>query len=98
MKKGRKCIIKTKYGGIYLIGAAECGLNLYDAKIFKYEEVPSHIKFYIHNEIIFLDTKKGINLINKEIKELDSRIPQLEKELEGLKRGRINLSKEVKRR
>ncbi len=84
----RKCIVKSKtYSNTYLCGTASyCG-DLYKAKIFEEDTFPNYI-LDGEDEIIYLDSKKGLELLTSAIKDLDKRIPLEETRLNNLKEGR----------
>ncbi len=82
------CIIKSKsYSNSYLCGTASYCSDLYKAKIFNYDELPEYI-LNGSDEIILLDSKKGLELLVNEIKHLDRKIPQEESKLNDMKGGR----------
>ena len=84
----RKCIVKSKtYYNLYLCGTASyCG-DLHKAKIFEEDTLPNYI-LDGEDEIIYLDSKKGLELLTSAIKDLDKRIPLEETRLNNLKEGR----------
>ncbi len=81
------CIIKSNsYSNSYLCGTASyCG-DLYKAKIFNYDELPEYL-LNGDDEIILLDSKKGLELLVNEIKHLNRKIPQEESKLNDMKDG-----------
>jgi hypothetical protein len=91
--ENRKCVIRSKeYGGDYFIDRVSCQSGLYHAKIFDEKDIPEFMKNdNLRHEIIFLDSKKGLELLFNEIKMLDSRIPQEENFLNEMKNGRDKL-------
>jgi len=87
----RKCIVKSKsYTDSYLCGSASYSSDLFRAEIFDEENLPKHI-LNGGDEIIFLDSKKGLELLAEEIGFLDLHIPQEEAKLEEMKKGREKL-------
>jgi hypothetical protein len=86
---GKKFIVKDKTNGSYYDGNASFHTNLYDAKIFDEKDLSNHN--YHGNEIIFLDTVKGLELLTEEIKSLDSQVPEAERRLNEMKKGREKL-------
>ena len=84
----RKCVVKSKtYSNSYLCGTASyCG-DLYKAKIFEEDTLPNYI-LDGEDEVIYLDSQKGLELLASAIKDLDKRIPLEETRLNDLKEGR----------
>ena len=72
----------------YAYQIAVYGSDLYKAKIF--EGNSEEYKKY-GNEIILLNSKKGLELLAKEMEFLDRTIPQEEEKLEDMKNGRDRL-------
>lgn len=100
-----KGIIKSKiYNGCYYYGRGKYGNDLYKAKIFDWEEIIKEYKsllskseykdILIYNsneeELILLDSQKGIKLIKDNIRALEKEIDRAEIKLcnkkEGLKK------------
>jgi len=87
----RKCIVKSNsYTDSYLCGSASYSSDLFSAKIFDQKDLPKHI-LNGSDEIIFLDSEKGLELLVEEIELLDLHIPQEEAKLEEMKKGREKL-------
>ena len=85
------CIVKSNtYSNSYLCDTASYTSNLFRAKIFDEKEIPEYI-LNGNDEIILLNSEKGLELLVREIKFLDARIPQEEKKLEEMKEGREKL-------
>jgi hypothetical protein len=68
--KNRKCIIKHYFYNLYYNDRDSYGNNPSDAKIYNENEVPENLKNNHKNEIIFLDTEKGLELLIGEIERL----------------------------
>lgn len=89
--EGRKCIIKsTDYSGMYMKSVGMYTNNLYDAKILNEEGAQRYLNDSEY-EVIFLDSRKGLELLAKEIERVDGRISQAKSELRSLTRGKENL-------
>jgi len=87
-KSPRQCIVKLKnYEGSYYDGNAGYMDDFSRAKIYNENEVPEYIKNNPNeDEIIFLDTRKGLELLAKEYKQLQDYVDLYE--------GRVNEAKE----
>jgi len=85
----RKCIVKDYFYNIYYNGRDSYGSNLSDAKIYGENEIPDNLKNNHKNEIIFLDTERGLELILEEIENLPHKIEQEEDkdEIKRMKEG-----------
>lgn len=89
MAEERKCIIKSKeYQDSYYQGGASYGSNL---KIFDYKNIPNWLKNDLDNEIIFLDSEKGLEILIDKLHKLQNYVSTEEpilnkrkKELEDL--------------
>jgi hypothetical protein len=69
-KKNRKCIVKHN-GYEYYHNGTGYGNGFSNAKIYNSEkELPENIKNNPKNEIIFLDTERGLELLVAEIEKL----------------------------
>ncbi len=91
-EEDRKCVIYSKrYCGTYLSGSASYVSKLINAEIFTQSEIPDYQKNDSNNEVIFLDSQRGLELLAREIESLDRKIPQEEANLERLKKGREKL-------
>lgn len=90
-KNSRKCVIKLKFKSrdenIYFYGRRNeiYGNNLCKA-IFDYEKVPEALKNSPDEEIIFLDSEKGLELLINEIEIREKEIFSEEKKLENKKK------------
>lgn len=92
MKEGKKFIVRSELG--YSSGNATYVSSLHGVKIYDSIENKDDLQMYQQgdDEIIFLDTQKGLELILKEIEYLDqSGIPNAKTKLDDLKKGRKNL-------
>ena len=88
----RKCIIKSNtYENSYLCGTASYTSDLYRAKIFDEDKIPKYILNDSDSEIIFLDSKEGLELLVKTIESLDRLISQEETRLKEMEEGRERL-------
>jgi hypothetical protein len=87
-RKNRKCIVKHYRFDLYYHDGYYVG-ELYNAKIFNLKELQEDIKYNPKNEIIFLDTEKGLELLVEEIEKLPHRIEQEddEDEVKRMKEG-----------
>jgi hypothetical protein len=93
----RKCVVKSKeYTECYVYSTAVYGSDLYKAKIFDEDEIPEYYKNSCEEEIIFLDSEKGIELLKKEFNKFNSEIPEMERKLNEMKKGKERLEKIVK--
>jgi hypothetical protein len=97
MKK-EKFVIRSeeskKYGNHeeYSRGVAVYQRGLINAKIFTEKEIPEFMKKDPSRyEIISLKSEKGLELMFNEMKKLDSQIPEMERRLNEMKKGRENL-------
>lgn len=97
-KTQRKCIIRDKeawregYGhASYYEGGAMYGSNLYEAKIFDYNTMSNYLKDGIEHEIIFLDSKEGLELCVKEVEKIQGQIDLWEGRINSMKKGLDNL-------
>jgi len=82
--ENQKFIMRDKSGN-YAMGIATYTSNFHEAQIF--EGNPEDYKQF-ENEIILLDSERGLELIAREIESLDNRIPNEEFKLAKLKEGR----------
>jgi hypothetical protein len=90
-KKVRQCIIKDRGYNSYYYGGSTYGSELTRAIIFDEDKIPEHIKNNPKEEqIIFLDTKEGLELLVKEYKTLqhykDIYEPRVNDAKEGMKK------------
>lgn len=69
-KKNRKCIVKNYFYNIYYYGKDSYGSDFSKVKFFNFKEIPDYIKNDLRNEIIFLDTEKGLELLVGEFEKL----------------------------
>ena len=74
--ENRKCIVKHYFYNFYY-----CGKEIYEGdfsrvEFFDFEKLPSDVRNNIRNEIIFLDTEKGLGLLIEEIEKLQNKIKQ----------------------
>lgn len=92
-KQERKCIIKEKGCKSYSTGLATYESNLYRAKIYNESEIPDYIKRDPEEEIIFLDTKEGLDLLVKEFETIQGQIDLYEGRVNEMKRGLDRLFK-----
>jgi hypothetical protein len=87
-KEERKCIVKLKnYEGNYYDGNAGYMDDFSRAKIYNENEVPEYLKNNPNDEIIFLDTKKGLKLLVGEYKDLQDYVDIYESRVENAKKG-----------
>lgn len=71
MEKGnRKCIVKHYFYNIYYDGCANYSSDFLRAKIYNESKIPDNLKNNHQNEIIFLDTEKGLELLLGEFERL----------------------------
>ena len=81
------CIVKSNtYLDLYLCDTASYTGDLFRAKIFDEKEIPEYI-LNGNDEVILLNSEKGLELLVREIKSLDTLIPQEETRLEEMKKG-----------
>ncbi len=93
LEKKRKFIAKEKgYFGYYQGGTGYTP-KFYCAKIFDESEL-SEIPNLDDHEIIFLDTKEGLELILNEIEKTSKKIIEYTQEISLIKEGMSNLIKE----
>lgn len=89
MTNENKCIIKSKeYQDSYYQGGASYSS---DIKIFNYADIPGHLKNNTEDEIIFLDSKKGLEILIDKIHELQNYISTEEPILNKKKKELENL-------
>jgi hypothetical protein len=87
-KPPRQCIVKLKnYEGNYYDGNAGYMDNFLKAKIYNENEVPGYIKDNPNDETIFLDTKRGLELLAKEYKRLQDYVDLYESRVNDAKEG-----------
>jgi|GEM_PF-5194714 len=84
--KNQKFIMRDKSGN-YSTGHASYSSRFYNAKI--YEGNPKDYEQF-ENEIILLDSERGLELIAREIESLDGKIDNVEYALLEMKKGREN--------
>lgn len=92
-KKSIKCIVRNKDYKAYLSGTATYQGELYHAKIFNYNTMPDYLKNSSDDEVIFLDSGEGLEILLKEFEMLDSQIPEMKRKLNEMKKGREKLYK-----
>jgi hypothetical protein len=93
-KPSRKCVFRDiRFKKDYVSGVATYQSGLHNAQIFDEDKIPNYIKNSLRDEIIYLDSEEGLELLAEEFKFLDGKIPQLEYELNELKKGREKLYK-----
>jgi len=73
-----KCIVKDKGYNNYYYGGASYGSEFSKAIIFDINEIPDYIKNNPDEEIIHLDSERGLELVINEVKRLEHYI-QIEK-------------------
>jgi hypothetical protein len=86
-KEPRRYIIKDTKENLYVYGNARYGNKLYHAHIFDYNEEIGFFRTDKDAEIIFLDEKKGLELLVGERKKLLEESYRREEELKKLKEG-----------
>ncbi len=70
MTDEKKCIIKSKENSdSYYQGGASYSSDL---KIFDYKDIPGHLKNNAEDEIIFLDSKKGLEILIDKLHKLQN--------------------------
>lgn len=92
-KKQRQCIVKDKGYNSYYYGGATYGSDICKAKIYNENEIPQYIKNNPQEqEIIFLDTREGLELLVENVERLQNyirvekpRLAQAESKLSMLK-------------
>jgi len=65
-----KCVVRLKNGGSYYDGNASYCSDFSKAKIYNENEIPDYIKNNSDEEIISLDSERGLKLLIKEVKSL----------------------------
>jgi hypothetical protein len=66
-EKERKCVVKDIKYDFYYQGGSNYGYDIKKA-IFDYNSLPNSVKYNHKNEVIFLDTKEGLELLAEETK------------------------------
>jgi hypothetical protein len=61
-KKEGKCVVRDKRWDFYYQGGTDYGYDINKA-IFDYNTLPNSVKYNHKNEVIFLDTKEGLELL-----------------------------------
>jgi hypothetical protein len=82
-----KCIIKNEGYNSYYYGDVMYGSEFKKAMIFDYDKIPDYIKRNQRDEIIFLDSERGLKLVVDEIHRLENYIDIGEPRLREAKKG-----------
>lgn len=85
-EKERQCIV-TSYNGMYWDGTAGYSRDFYKVKVFKESEVPEYVKNDSDNEIIFLDSEKGLEVLAREYEILQGYVDLHEQRINDAKKG-----------
>lgn len=88
IKKQRQCIVKDRGYNSYYYGGATFGSDMFKAIVYNEDEIPEHIKNNpSENQIIFLDTKEGLELLFKEYENLQHYVEIYEARVNEAKNG-----------
>ena len=91
----KKCVIRSKEydDNTYVSGVATFESGLCNAQIFDEKKIPDSIKKdSLRYEIIYLDSKEGLELLTEEILSLNDEIPEAERRLNRMKKARDKLT------
>lgn len=88
--KGKCIVINKDYSGSsnsYYYGGAMYGSEFIKAMIFNFENIPRYIKDNPNEEIIPLDSERGLKLLVDEVHDLENYISIYESRVEDAKEG-----------
>lgn len=74
--ENRKCIVKHYFYDFYYCGKETYESDFSRVEFFDFKKLPSNLRNNPKNEIIFLDTEKGLGLLIEEIEKLQCKIKQ----------------------